>query len=395
MTTPTDPRCEQIIAEMREHDGLVPVDIERFWAEDELAKRDPFSPDCPQVPCGVMMSGEAVWDELGIAEDWTRYEFDPVYRVELHRGYNDIAQRIVGRRLLSEAVADPSRQYPKVRMMPEIFEAEQKWNHGSWWMMQSAASEDELKALLDRVEERLEPGKLRDFMLPGEWDSEKQRLMGLGVRCPAYRFQRGPVTFATSIYGAENLLFLIMDNPELAGRMRDVILRAMLGIGQVLDVEAGWKAESAWGRGFQFNDDNCALLTPEMYEFFGYPILQAMFERYAPNAGDRRYQHSDSAMGHLLGLLGRLNMTGVNFGPKVMVREIRKHMPGTVIEGVLAPFTFSRDDRVGMVNEFLRDYDQARECRGLRFATAGSINNGSRLAGMRLLMGAIQKYGRY
>jgi hypothetical protein len=37
----------------------------------------------------------------------------------------------------------------------------------------------------------------------------------------------------------------------------------------------------------------------------------------------------------------------------------------------------------------------AREQRGLRFATAGSISNGSRLTGMRLIMAAIQHFGRY
>jgi len=42
-----------------------------------------------------------------------------------------------------------------------------------------------------------------------------------------------------------------------------------------------------------------------------------------------------------------------------------------------------------------RDFGQAREKRGLNFTTAGSINNGSRLSGMRLLMAAIQRYGRY
>ncbi|KKN68661.1 hypothetical protein LCGC14_0449480 [marine sediment metagenome] len=45
--------------------------------------------------------------------------------------------------------------------------------------------------------------------------------------------------------------------------------------------------------------------------------------------------------------------------------------------------------------EFLRINYLAREKRGLRFGTAGSINNGSRLTGMRLIMSAIQHYGRY
>jgi hypothetical protein len=48
-----------------------------------------------------------------------------------------------------------------------------------------------------------------------------------------------------------------------------------------------------------------------------------------------------------------------------------------------------------LVAEFLRDFEQARPHRGLRFSTAGSVNNGSRLTGMRLLMAAIQRHGRY
>ena len=45
--------------------------------------------------------------------------------------------------------------------------------------------------------------------------------------------------------------------------------------------------------------------------------------------------------------------------------------------------------------EFLRDFEMAREHRGLWFATAGSINNGTRLTSMRLAMAAVQRYGRY
>ena len=100
-------------------------------------------------------------------------------------------------------------------------------------------------------------------------------------------------------------------------------------------------------------------------------------------------------MGHLLPILARLNFSRVNFGPTLTVFQIREAMPQTVIEGQLAPFTFSRNEEENIVREFLRDFGQAREKRGLLFATAGSINNGSRLTGMRLLMSAIQRHGRY
>lgn len=147
--------------------------------------------------------------------------------------------------------------------------------------------------------------------------------------------------------------------------------------------------------GFSFCDDNCCLLTPEMYELFGYPVLEGMFARYSPNPEDRRYQHSDSPMAHLLPLLGRLDLTGANFGPTVMVSEIREHLPHAVIDGQLAPFTYCRNEEENIVLEFLRDFEMARERRGLVFSTAGSINNGTRLTSMRLAMAAIQRYGRY
>ena len=47
------------------------------------------------------------------------------------------------------------------------------------------------------------------------------------------------------------------------------------------------------------------MLTPDMYEQFGLPILQAIFAEFAPGPDDRRYQHSDSDMGHLLDPLSR------------------------------------------------------------------------------------------
>ena len=100
-------------------------------------------------------------------------------------------------------------------------------------------------------------------------------------------------------------------------------------------------------------------------------------------------------MAHHLPALGRLNLTGVNFGPTLTVSAIRRHCSRAVIDGQLAPFTFSRNQQENMIRELLRDFAQAREARGLRFATAGSINNGSRLSGLRLIMSAIQHFCRY
>ncbi len=383
-------KVQWLLGQARAAGGMAPVDLERFWADQEIARADPFGKDIPQVALGIMMSGECVYDELGMPEDPWRYEHDDAWRLALNKAYNDRAERIVGRPLLDETPREPSRQYHGLGGLHDLFEARQEWRAGSWWLMQVAHNEEELKALLDRVEDR----DVRGTILPADWEEQKARLMPLGIAPPLYRNQRGPVTFAASIYGVENLIYLILDNPRLAVRFRDAILRAMLEIAAVLDEEAGYTPESA-PHGWGFADDNCALLTPEMYELFGYPILKAVFERYSPNPRDRRGQHSDSAMSHIVPILGRLNLTDTNFGPTVRVDHIRRHLPRAVIMGELAPFTFSRNDEAAIVREFLRDHAGVGETRGLLFTTAGSMNNGSRLTGMRLVMSAIQHFGRY
>jgi len=385
-------RAQRLVERCRANDGLAPVEIDRFWEDDGRAWSDPFSEDCPQVPLGVRMSSECVFDELGVPEDWYRLTHDDEYRVALARRYNDRAQQIVGRRVLSEVMPDLALTWPTIKGLHDIFEAEQHWEGTSYWLMQSADAPDALAALLDRVEKRLE--NLRDFLLPENWDQARTRITAAGGKLPLYRKQRGPVTFAMSVYGVENLIFLIHDDPTLAARFRDLILKSVLERARIIDEEAGFTDQN-YPHGFSWSDDNCAMLTAEMYDFFAFPILKGVFDHYSPNPNDTRGQHSDSDMAHLLPTLGKLKLTSVNFGPNLTVRQIRDHLPKAIIRGQLAPFTFSRNEEVNIVAEFLRDFEMAREQRGLVFRTAGSINNGSRLSGMRLIMAAIQEFGRY
>ncbi len=385
--------AEKLVKETRANAGLAPVDLDQFWVDDEKAGEDPFSPECPQPKLGLAgMARECIFDELGLEEDWHHLYHDNRYECELAKRYNDISERIVGRRLLNEIPADPTRVWPKTKLLHDIFEAENVWRGDSYWILQVADSPKELSDLLDRVEKRLE--NLREFILPENWEEEKARLVALGEKVPVYRAQRGPVTFATSVFGPENLIFLIHDDKPLAARFRDLILRSILALGRVLDEEAGLTPDSS-ARGFFWLDDNCTLLNQEMYSFFGYPILKTVFEQYSSSPADPRGQHSDSDMAHLLPVLSDLGFDSLNLGPTVKASEIRKYHPKAIIHGQLAPFTFSRNEEVNIVAEFLRDFEMTRETRGLSFTTAGSINNGSRLTGMRLIMAAIQRYGRY
>lgn len=358
-----------------------------YWAANDEALRDPFSPSCPQMPMGIVMSDELVFDELGVRHDWHRLFHDAEYHAALCRRYNERALQVVGRRLIPEGLSadlDPAR--PHARTLADVFEARSEWREQSWsyWLHPAAGTEAELEALLDRVERRLE--HLREFVFPG---GSPARLI------PPYRHQRGPVTFAMSVYGVESFLYLMLDNPDLAARFRDLIARAILERARVIDELRAEAGAGSAPRGWSWADDNCALLTPEMYRFFGAPILQAVFARYAPDPGDRRYQHSDSAMGHLLPILGPLGLTEVNLGPTLAIADIRAHLPRAVIHGQLAPFVFERNDAEEIVRQTLRDFRASRERRGVVFATAGSVNPGSRLASLRLVMAAIQEHCRY
>lgn len=390
-------KIASLLADTKANGGLAPLDIPEFWKRCDEANRAPFSPDIRQCPFGASLNWECIFDELGLEQDWWRYLYaDPQWRVDVSRRYNDLAEKIVGKRLVPETLPDPNRRWPAVKELHDIFEAENRWQggaSGSWWLLQSAHDNDELKALLDRVEKRLD-GDLRGFLLPDNWDEEKKRLRALGCKVPLYRGQRGPCTFACSIFGPENLLMLYYDDPALMKRFSDLIASAIIARAKVLDDEAE-PEDVARAMNWSWADDNSCLFSPEIYEFFAMPIHRQVFGTYAPLPSHRRFQHSDSAMGHLLPLLSELDLTGTNFGPKLTVSEIRQYCPHAVIHGQLAPFTYSRNDEAGIVREFLRDFEQAREKRGLVFATAGSINNGSRLTGMRLLMAAIQRYGQF
>lgn len=367
------------------------ADLDRFWADDELAHEDNcFSSKAPQVALGIRMSEECVFAELGEAGNPWGY-IPRERRLELNRRYNDKAEKIVGRRLLPETLPEPDAVFPYIKRIGEVFEGKYIQNEVSEWLEGSASTPPELEKLLDRVDKL----DLREFILPKDWESEKKRISEkYGIKPSPMRHIRGPVTLAMSIYGSENLIFLILDEPALAKRFSKTILKVITGIASIMDEEAGYTEANRPG-GFSFADDNCCLLTPEMYEFFGYPVLDAIFSRWSDKPGDMRYQHSDSAMAHLLPILGRLNLTACNFGPTVLVNQIRKFMPRTRIDGCLAPFTFMNNDDESIIKEVKRDCEMAKEFRGLNLSTAGSINNGSLLTSMRTVMYAIQNYGRY
>ena len=382
---------------------LLDLDSDQFWKDDELAhKENCFSKEAPQVALGIRMSDECVFAELG--EEGEPWGYTPrERRYELNCRYNEKAQKIVGRPLLQENKPLPPEKQPKVtipqyRMIGEVFGGEYVFNGQTTWLHGTVKEPEELKKLLASVRVMAnDPEAFRKFVLPKDWDERCKAAYELyGQRPSQFKAVRGPVTLATSVFGIEELTYLYYDDEELFSEFFDVIGDVILAYIKLFITESGNTYETFQHR-FRFFDDDCYLLTPDMYRASGYPVLKRVFDFACPNPEDFRYQHSDSAMGHLLPLLADFNLTACNFGPTLTVQEIRKHMPHTQIEGQLAPFTFMKNVESDIIAEVKRDCEAAKEndARGLNLATAGSINNGSLLTSMRCVMAAIQKYGRY
>lgn len=369
------------------------LDVERFWRDNEVGLKDPFSKHILQPPMTISMGFECVFAELGLEYDPGRLERDFDFVQTVAAAYNRRAKEIVGRELLSASWYDPARKFPPLKPVAQLFGCPRVWRSHCWWddpAVDTVALANGdfrgLEALLGRMD-RL---NVREAMLPANWDAECKRLREqYGLEPTLGKGQRGPVTLATNIVGAENLLWLILDAPQLAARLRDTILRVLLEYFSVVRELNGPRDRP----GFVFLDDNCALLNPQMYAFFGQPILKAVFAEFAPGPGDTRYQHSDSDMGHLLPLLAETGLTGVNFGPRLSVAQIRAAMPKAVIHGQLAPFTFMSNDEEAIAREVRRDCEQARESRGLAVETAGSVNNGTKLTSLRAVMRELQTRG--
>ena len=370
---------------------LFPVDTARFWRDNEASLNKPFSTDKPQVPLALRTTEECLWDELGLAPD-PRYFGDVETHVRLNKLYNDKAEEIVGLRILSETFVPPEHQLPRPMRIEEVFgsrimQLEAGGVPSSDWVVESIHTIRELEERLEYVESL----DLKAVVFPQGFAEALARLRSeYGLDPKLGGGIRGPVTAAMSLCGIENVILWLMDYPEVMERFRDLLAAKIVELATLLR-----QATDAPMRGFGFADDNCAMLNPSLYERFGLPILQHVFSVFAPEERDWRHQHSDSEMTHLLPLLSRVHLQACNLGPTVCPEVIRRHMPRTVIEGQLPPWTFARGTPTEIAEAVRRDIEAVGADGGLVVTTAGSVNAGSRLEGLRAVMYAIQTYGRY
>jgi len=147
--------------------------------------------------------------------------------------------------------------------------------------------------------------------------------------------------------------------------------------------------------GFGFLDDNCCLLSPALYERFCLPVLDTVFRAFSPGPGDRRFQHSDSAMGHLMPLLRRVGLNGANFGPEVAIEHIRRELPDAIIHGQIPPFLLMRGSREEIEQCVKHDFEVAGRTGQLIVTTAGSVSCGTSIERLQWLMEIVDEHTRY
>lgn len=356
------------------------LDLDRFWAENAASLGKDFSTDKPRAPISLPVDDHWLLVEME-APSTVRYYEDIDYRLELNRQCNDRCQRELGIRPFPESML-----WPPPKRIEEVFGSYQKVIEGGTpWLEPSVKTIEDLVRIMDQVE-RMD---LADFVFQdGVPDVERPPE---GVPLP-YRHasSRGPATIGTSVCGTDRYLYFLIDYPDVMQRFHELLAQKLVEHARVLGEVLGYIP-----KGYAFLDDNCALLSPALYERFCAPVLQYVFDELAPDEEDWRYQHSDSAMDHLLPILARFNFKAVNFGPTVRVQDIRRWMPRTCIHGQVAPMTLRNAPYEAIIAEVRRDFDAVGHDGGLLVTTAGSIAAGTTFDRIRCLMWAVDRYCRY
>ena len=109
----------------------------------------------------------------------------------------------------------------------------------------------------------------------------------------------------------------------------------------------------------------------------------------------RRYQHSDSAMGHLMDQQYALGIRSVNYGAEIDVADIRRVMPEAEIHGHLPPFLLRNGTPQEIEQRIVDDFEKGGDHGKMIVTTAGSLAGGTGVGRMRWFMKVVQDRCRY
>ncbi len=355
------------------------LDLEAFWIEN--AQCTGFTTAKPR--CAVSFSPDDHWIfEFMSVPSTVRYYKDKPYRDELHGEVNRVTQAYVGRTFFSE---DTFEHNPK--RIENLFGSEFLYLENSTpWLSHVTEDPDEFLRILDRAERT----DMASWALPEPFVAEWEARTLAGKPLPDLGGgSRGPATIMTQVLNPQVAILWMIDYPEMMGRFRDILAQKMIELNQVLRDFSG-NTELGWS----ILDDNSALFNRALYQEFCVPVLQRVMDALAP--GDaRRYQHSDSAMGHLLEEQYALGIREVNYGPTVDAALIRQKMPDAMIHGQMPPFTLRDGSPDEIRQRMIEDFHKGGQSGGLIATTAGSLAAGTGVGRMRWFMQVVQEDCRY
>jgi uroporphyrinogen decarboxylase len=355
------------------------LDPTAFWAENAACQA--FTTAKPR--CSASFSPDDHWlFEFLEVPSMVRYYHDKPYRDALHREANAVTQQYVGKAFFDE---DTWQHSPK--RIENLFGCEFAYHEGGTpWLVPVTDDPDEFARVLDRAETI----DLAAWAFPDDFLMEWQERKVAGRALPLLGDgSRGPATIITSVLDPVTAILWMYDHPDLMRRFSELLAVKMVQFNRLLrefsgNTQAGW-----W-----ITDDNSALFSPALYREYCYPVLEQVLAALAP--GDaRRYQHSDSSMGHLLDQQHALGIREVNYGPNVDAGLIRKKMPDALIHGCLPPFLLRNGSPQAIRDRIVSDFEKAGESGGLNVTTAGSLAAGTGVGRMRWLMSVVQECCRY
>lgn len=355
------------------------LDVETFWEENAICY--PFTTDKPR--CALSFSPDDHWI-FGFVDipSTLRYYHDKVYRDYLHKEVNAVLRQYVGRAFFPE---DTWEHQP--RRIENLFGCYFTYHENSTpWLTPVTDDPDEFAGILDRAEEI----DLRTWALPEPYLEEWEARQAAGKRLPRLGSgSRGPATVMTSVLRPETVFYWLYDHADLMRRFRDLLAVKMVELNTILREFSG-NTRLGWS----ILDDNSALFSPAMYREYCFPVLERVMQAMAP--GDApRYQHSDSAMGHLLDQQYELGIRAVNYGAEVDVALIREKMPDAYIQGHTPPFLLRNGSPDEIRQRVISDFHKAGATGGLQVTTAGSLAAGTGVGRMRWFMKVVQEECRY
>ena len=355
------------------------LDIETFWQENTACEA--FTTQ--KSRCAVSFAPDDHWIfEFMSIPSTLRYYQDKAYRDALHREVNQITRQYVGKAFFDE---DTFQFSPK--RIENLFGCEFDYHEGGTpWFVPVTDNPAEFAKILDKAEQT----DLRVWSLPEPFLKEWEERKRAGKSLPALGTgSRGPATIMTSVLKPETLFLWMYDHPDLMGRFRDILAAKMVELNTILREFSGNTSPGWW-----ITDDNCALFNRKLYQQYCYPVLENVLHAMAPGNASR-YQHSDSAMGHLLDFQYALGIRSVNYGPTVDAALIREKMPDALINGQLPPFLLRNGSPDEIRQRIVDDFQKAGQTGGLIITTAGSLAAGTGVGRMRWMMQVAQQECRY